>query len=72
MVSIMEPLSTGAINTLLQGLAGRPEFLATSLLDSDAFPASKFADLYHRRWRIEECFKLLKCRLGVKGIFTRQ
>ena len=36
------------------------------MLDSDAFPASEFADLYHRRWRIEECFKLLKCRLAVE------
>lgn len=46
--------------------SGQTEFLATSLLDSDAFPASGFADLYHRRWRIEECFKLLKCRLAVE------
>lgn len=46
--------------------SGQTEFLATSLLDSDAFPASEFADLYHRRWRIEECFKLLKCRLAVE------
>lgn len=46
--------------------SGQHEFLATSLLDSVAFPASEFADLYHRRWRIEECFKVLKCRLGVE------
>lgn len=46
--------------------SGQEEFLATSLLDSVAYPACEFADLYHRRWRIEECFKVLKCRLAVE------
>ena len=46
--------------------SGQEEFLATSLLDSKAYPACEFADLYHRRWRIEECFKVLKCRLAVE------
>lgn len=45
---------------------GKQEILVTSLLDSDAYPAAEFGDLYHRRWRIEECFKLLKCRLAVE------
>jgi hypothetical protein len=45
---------------------GKQEILVTSLLDSDAYPAPEFGDLYHRRWRIEECFKLLKCRLAVE------
>lgn len=45
---------------------GQDEFLVTSLLDGTAFPAREFADLYHRRWRIEECFKVLKCRLAVE------
>ncbi len=46
--------------------SGQEEFLVTSLLDSATFPAGEFADLYHRRWRIEECFKVLKCRLAVE------
>ncbi|MBK7898056.1 MAG: transposase [Betaproteobacteria bacterium] len=46
--------------------SGQEEFLVTSLLDKAAFPASEFAALYHRRWRIEECFKVLKCRLAVE------
>lgn len=46
--------------------SGQEEFLVTSLLDQAAFPASEFAALYHRRWRIEECFKVLKCRLAVE------
>lgn len=45
---------------------GKSEILVTSLLDSAAYPASEFGALYHQRWRIEECFKLLKCRLAVE------
>jgi hypothetical protein len=46
--------------------SGQREFLATSLLDSAAYPANEFGHLYHQRWRIEECFKVLKCRLAVE------
>jgi hypothetical protein len=46
--------------------SGQEEFLVTSLLDSATYPVGEFADLYHRRWRIEECFKVLKCRLAVE------
>lgn len=45
---------------------GKQEILVTSLLDSEAYPAAEFGDLYHQRWRIEECFKLLKCRLAIE------
>ena len=45
---------------------GKSEILATSLLDSINYPAGEFGALYHQRWRIEECFKLLKCRLAVE------
>lgn len=45
---------------------GKSEVLVTSLLDTAAYPASEFGALYHQRWRIEECFKLLKCRLAVE------
>ena len=47
---------------------GKSEILVTSLLDSTVYPASEFGALYHQRWRIEECFKLLKCRLAVEHI----
>jgi hypothetical protein len=42
---------------------GRIEVLATSLTDTEAFPAAEFGSLYHARWNIEEAFKLLKHRL---------
>ena len=42
---------------------GKVRVLMTSLLDTTHYPATAFADLYHRRWRIEEAFKRLKYRL---------
>jgi hypothetical protein len=46
--------------------SGQMEILATSLLDQARYPVAEFAALYHQRWRIEESFKLLKCRLAVE------
>lgn len=45
---------------------GRVHVVMTSLLDSEAFPASVFGALYHGRWRIEEAFRRLKHRLGLE------
>ena len=46
---------------------GCTEVLITSLLDTVAYPAAEFGALYHARWRIEEAFKTLKCRLHLEG-----
>jgi len=45
---------------------GKVRVLMTSLLDSARYPATEFADLYHRRWRIEEAFKRIKHRLNLE------
>lgn len=37
-------------------------------LDDAVYPAASFADLYHRRWRIEEAFKRLKARLMLEAV----
>lgn len=42
---------------------GHIEVLATSLTDTQAYPAQAFGELYHARWNIEEAFKVLKHRL---------
>ena len=47
--------------------SGRIEVLATSLLDSAAYPSESFAALYKSRWKIEEAFKTLKHRLHLEG-----
>jgi hypothetical protein len=46
---------------------GRVHAVITSLLDAAAFPAERFADLYHSRWRIEEAFKRLKHRMALEN-----
>ncbi len=40
--------------------SGDVEVLATSLLDTDQYPAEIFSDLYHQRWGHEEGYKHLK------------
>ncbi len=45
---------------------GEIEVLATSLLDPLRYPAELFADLYAKRWPIEEAYKALKCRVDVE------
>lgn len=45
---------------------GTVEILATSLLDTETYPAAEFADLYHGRWNLEEAIKLIKHRLNIE------
>ena len=47
---------------------GQVRVLMTNLLDVTRFPASRFADLYHQRWRIEEAFKRIKHRLNLEHV----
>lgn len=42
--------------------------LMTNLFDSERFPESAFAELYHQRWRIEEAFKRLKHRVNLEQV----
>ncbi len=46
--------------------SGQIEVLATSLFDEEQWPAKAFAALYHKRWRIEEAFRHIKCRLKLE------
>ncbi|MBW2675638.1 MAG: IS4 family transposase [Deltaproteobacteria bacterium] len=39
--------------------------IATTLLDSDAFPADAFADLYRRRWQAELFLRDIKTTMGM-------
>jgi len=41
--------------------------LATSLLDTVAYPITVFKDLYHCRWPVEEQYKVMKCRIEVEN-----
>ena len=58
------PRETSTVRLIRQVTpAGKVRVLMTSLRDATQYPAAAFADLYHRRWRIEEAFKRLKHRL---------
>lgn len=46
---------------------GEIEVLATSLLDSESYPAELFAQLYFLRWPVEEKFKHDKCRIEMEN-----
>jgi len=46
---------------------GRVHAVMMSLMDATPYPAEHFADLYHRRWRIEDAFKRLKHRLALEN-----
>jgi len=47
--------------------SGESEVLATSLLDSIAYPYALFKELYHQRWPVEEDYKGLKLRAEVEN-----
>lgn len=47
---------------------GQVHVLMTNLFDTQRFPASRFGELYHQRWRIEEAFKRLKHRLNLEHV----
>lgn len=45
---------------------GEVEVLLTSVLDDKIIPCSAFKELYHKRWGVEEDYKLMKSRLMVE------
>lgn len=47
------------------------EFLITSLLDEETFPAPLFKRLYHLRWGIEEGYKREKCFAEIENFSGR-
>ena len=50
---------------------GDTEVLATSLLDTEAFPTALVADLYHQRWGIETDYRRLKQTLNLENTSGR-
>ena len=47
--------------------SGEIEVLVTSLLNNAAFPTDCFAELYHKRWGIEESYLTQKYRLEIEN-----
>jgi hypothetical protein len=50
---------------------GETEVLATSILEEERLPARLFAQLYHRRWSVEESYKRQKRWLEIENFSGR-
>lgn len=50
---------------------GEMEVLITSLVDQNHYPYDIFSDLYHKRWPVEEDYKIMKSRMEIEA-FTGQ
>jgi len=47
--------------------AGKTQVLITSLTDTKLYPYEVFAELYHKRWPVEEDYKIIKCRIEMEN-----
>jgi hypothetical protein len=47
--------------------SGEVEVLATCLVDDTAYPATVFKELYHKRWPVEENYKVMKSRIEIEN-----
>lgn len=61
----MLPMKLRLIRVELE--AAEPEVLITSLTDTQVYPHSLFAELYHDRWAVEEDYKVMKCRIEMEN-----
>lgn len=50
---------------------GEVEVLGTSLYNKAKYPTKIFKDLYHKRWGVEEAFKMLKSRIQIEDFSGR-
>ena len=60
----LRPLKLRLIRT---EYAGKTQVLITSLTDTKLYPYEVFADLYHKRWPVEEDYKIIKCRIEMEN-----
>ena len=60
-----QPLQVRLVRLTLD--SGEVEVLCTSLVDQERYPYALFKDLYHRRWPVEEDYKVLKLRVEVEN-----
>jgi hypothetical protein len=47
--------------------SGETEVLITSLTDKQTYPKDIFAELYHKRWPVEEDYKIMKRRIEIEA-----
>ena len=64
-----EPIRVRLVRVRLSG--GETEVLATSVLDAERIPARLFAQLYHKRWGVEEHYKRQKRWAEIENLSGR-
>ena len=64
-----EPIQVRLVRIRLKG--GETEVLATSVLDEERLPARLFAQLYHKRWGVEEHIKRQKRWAEIENLSGR-
>lgn len=67
---LIRNLSTDSITLRLLRIeldTGEVEVLITSLTDHQAYPYHLFKELYHKRWPVEEDYKVMKCRIELEN-----
>lgn len=47
---------------------GETVILITSLNEESRYPQGLYADLYHKRWPVNEDYKTIKCRIHIENI----
>ena len=62
----IEPITVRLIRIELN--TGEIEVLITTLIDNDIYPHDIFAELYHKRWPVEEDYKYMKCWLEIANV----
>lgn len=62
----IEPITVRLIRIELN--TGEIEVLITTLIDNDIYPHDIFAELYHKRWPVEEDYKYMKYWLEIGNI----
>ncbi len=62
----IEPITVRLIRIELN--TGEIEVLITTLIDGDIYPHDIFADLYHKRWPVEEDYKYMKYWLEIANL----
>lgn len=55
----------------IKGFRTKEIWIATTLLDPEAYPAEEIAALYLRRWDLELCFRDLKTTMGMEHLRCR-
>jgi hypothetical protein len=61
------PLSPLKLRLLRVEKNGNTHILITSLINNEQYPYEVFADLYHKRWPVEEDYKVIKCRIELEN-----